>query len=392
MIGCGFHAGAAVVDARSGGGDDAVPDGALVSLAPICPSMPLPFQASACATPTSPVIEVSTNASIDTAAGTSNVSGLTCARVTNTADPTINTICVIVAPTIVIDPGVVLSAHGQHPFALFAHSITIRGTIDIASHILNGTNGAIGAGSLVGGCSTGTAPGGAGGGRGGNYAEAGGQGGDEGTTPNTGGRGGGTFNINELQGGCNGSRGGDGTGAGEALGGAGGGVVWIVSDTAPLVVAAGAIINASGASGAGGAVRGGGSGGGSGGMIVLQSPAITVDPGAMIFANGGHGGGGGGNTGPSSSPGNPGTDPASPTSGGDGGLGGFDIAPPPPAPATGNGAPGYPFTGTMRNGQGGVTTGHGGGGGGGAPGAIRVVTSGVFTAGTNVSPAPIRLQ
>ena len=346
------------------------------------------FKASACAKPASGPIDVSTPTSIDTDTGTSRPPGLTCARVSNGT----TSVCVIAAPAITIEAGIVLSAHGAIPLAVFAHSITILGTLDVASH----AGGGVGAGALVDGCLTGSLPRLGGGGHGGGFSGPGGQGGDEGGTSSTGGDGSFSFVATGLVGGCGGTRGGDGTSGGQSdggatSGGAGGGAVWVVSDRDELFIDSGAAINASGAGGAGGATEGhGGAGGGAGGLIVVQAPTIRLDPGGAIFANGGHGGGGAGvrATRPGFTAGTAGTDPSGPGSGGSGGVGGADGAALAAAGTTGNGGAGYP--GANRDGEDGGVEGRGGGGGGGGEGTIRVV-SGTKLAGRNVSPPAVAL-
>jgi hypothetical protein len=57
-------------------------------------------------------------------------------------------ICALFANSIKIEAGVTLSAHGQRPLALFAHSIDIEGTVDVASYI----GGQRGPGSNLAGC------------------------------------------------------------------------------------------------------------------------------------------------------------------------------------------------------------------------------------------------
>jgi len=409
LIGCGFQSratgdnssdAAVAVDGSSGGSADAAPaapDGT-TSQNMLCSSIALgspQFRASACAPLQPTAVVVSASASIDTVQGTSTQAGLTCAVVANGTGNA--HVCAIAAPSIVIEANATLSARGANPLLLVAHAITIHGTVDVASH----TTGAIGAGSLQGGCIPGALPFGAGGGRGGNFFDVGGLGGDDGVTPLTGGKGGGTFVTVALLGGCGGTRGGDGTAGGgsdggNATGGPGGGVVWIASDTAPLIIDGNAVINASGASGAGGTTEHhGGAGGGAGGLIVLQAPTIQLDPTASIFANGGHGGGGAGANGSGTgftggASGSDPTGPGGPTAGGTDGTGGTDGDPTTnPPPNAGDGAPGFP--GTPRTGSAGGTPGRAGGGGGGAPGAIRVVSATNIT-GSNVSPPPLRLQ
>jgi hypothetical protein len=397
LIGCGFQS-------RTANNPDAIdasvpPDMDTSDLSPICPSIALgnpSFEAAACVTPVRTLVRITDNTTFDTDLGTSTSDAdLRCVRVSNgNTSSGGKEVCVLAATSIVVQPNVILSAHGSVPFALFARSITIKGTVDVASHL----GGPPGAGALLSGCVPGKPAAGGGGGRGGDAADHGGGGGDDGTAALTGASGGNTFSFNNLSaGGCGGTRGGDGTtptgdDGGTTTGGAGGGAIWIVSLTSPLHLDAGAKINASGAGGAGARIAGhGGAGGGAGGLILLQAPTIDLNPNAVVFANGGHGGGGAGahpeQTG--FTIGADGSDPTDPTSGGLAGTGGLDGDGGTGAPSGGTGAPGYPST--MRHGQNGTSVGHGGGGGGGAPGAIRVVSS-TDIAGSNVSPPPILLQ
>ena len=396
LIGCGFQS---RTSGNPGTGSDAgLPDGDVDDLSPICPMIALgnpQFLASACATPDRARVEITVDTSFDTDSGSSTPdSGLTCARVT-TGNPATgpDDVCILAAASIVIQPNVVLSAHGSIPFALFARSVIIRGTVDVASHL----GGVPGAGSLHAGCIPGKLPTGAGGGRGGDAADLGGHGGDDGSTAMTGATGGGTFSFNNLSGGgCGGTQGAvggnPGTDGGITTGGAGGGALWIVSLSSDLVLEAGAKINASGSGGAGARDPSrGGAGGGAGGLILLQAPRIQLDPAAAVFANGGHGGGGAGThaTQLGFTGGADGSDPTDPASGGTGGLGGLDGDGATGTAAGGDGGPGYPSS--MRDGKRGTSDSHGGGGGGGGPGAIRVVSATDINR-PNVSPMPILLR
>jgi hypothetical protein len=399
LIGCGFQSRNANSPADAGSDASVLPDGDQVDLSQICPTIALgqpQFLAAACATPTQALVRITAITSFDTDLGTSTPdNGLRCVRVSTgnpATDP--NDVCVLAAASIIVQPGVVLSAHGSLPFALFARSVTLQGTVDVASHL----GGPPGAGSLRSGCIPGTLPTGGGGGRGGDAADRGGHGGDDGSDPMTGASGGGTFSFNNLSnGGCGGTQGAaggsSGTDGGIATGGAGGGAIWIVSLSSALVLEAGAKINASGSGGAGGKDAGrGGAGGGAGGLIVLQAPSIQLDPGAAVFANGGHGGGGAGTHADQTgfTGGADGSDPTDPLSGGTAGTGGLDGDGATGSSAGGDGGPGYPSA--MRDGKKGTSDGHGGGGGGGAPGAIRVVSATDLTTRPNVSPAPVLLR
>ncbi|HSS02144.1 MAG TPA: hypothetical protein VLM79_34030, partial [Kofleriaceae bacterium] len=66
-------------------------------------------------------IDVTGNVRLDTDVGTSGTSDVRCATIDNPA------ICAIAARTIRINSGAVLSAHGNRPLALLAHSIEILG-------------------------------------------------------------------------------------------------------------------------------------------------------------------------------------------------------------------------------------------------------------------------
>jgi hypothetical protein len=338
-----------------------------------------------CTTTTLAPLHITANSSVDTNAGSS--SGPTCTiihvDVTTAGKTERHDICALVASTITIDAGVTLSAHGGKPLALFAHEIDIEGTIDVASH-----KTVRGPGALDSCNPSTTLAKGAGGGAGGTYDGAGGgdggAGGNQGGVPTTGGPAGTSVSISQPGAGCDGRRGGDGTTSGGAngVGGAGGGTVWIASDMGMLKLGSTAVINASGAGGAGGAMTNhGGGGGGSGGLIILQSSAFMRDPGAQIFANGGHGGGGAIGV----VPGTDGSDPTGPASGGGGGAGGSMTS---LVSAGGDGGTGFPSL--SRQGQPGDTTlMAGGGGGGGGAGAIRIVSAASFDSG-NVSPPAVQ--
>src|SRR6185295_12622979 len=111
LAGCGFHRDAAAIDGSPGPGSDAAIDSnVIVDLSPICSSIMRgapQFAASACATPTSATLVIATSASLDTDTGTSTPPGITCVRTANLTD----NLCALVAPSIVIQPGVTLSAH-----------------------------------------------------------------------------------------------------------------------------------------------------------------------------------------------------------------------------------------------------------------------------------------
>jgi hypothetical protein len=322
-------------------------------------------------------VNIASDLSINTDTGTSSSPSLTCTladtNVRIDKGSEIDGICAIVAGTITIEAGHTLSATGSRSLALFADTINIQGTVDVASHAV----GLRGPRSNTAGCNPGTPPSdNTFGGNGGNFGTEGGLGGNEPDNAE-----GSTIGTNLLRGGCDGLPGRGISLAGKTAG-ASGGAVWIASDMGELTLGDSAVINASGAGGLGGDLAHGGSGGGSGGLIVLQSTAIAISPtsNAQIFANGG-GGGGGGST---SQPGTDGGDPADASSGGAAGGGGAGSG------AGGTGGQGYHDTGTLNAagdpGQSATT-----GGGGGGAGIIRIVTeSSMQTA--KISPPPIISQ
>lgn len=303
-------------------------------------------------------ITVSSNTSIDT--GSSGTGPLQCKSLhVGSTD-----VCVIAASSITIDAMRTLSAHGPRPLVLVASSITINGTIDVASHI----GGQTGAGANMPGCDAGNNPTSSkgGGGQGGSFGGTGGNGGDQDGQSSSRGTAGATIAATTLRGGCPGADGGNGGGAG----GDGGGAVLLVANA--ITLGMDGKINASGASGHG-ASQGhkGGGGAGSGGMIALDAMTITVGGNTQLWANGGHGGGG------SSYPnaGQSGTDSTSPTSTGGGGAA-MDSA--------GDGGRAYPST--SRDGLPGNGGGDAGGGAGGGAGVIH--NDSASSLGSQVSPPP----
>jgi hypothetical protein len=325
-------------------------------------------------------IDVTADTVINTDNKASSPAGYTCVVVSIAVNSDHTDICALFASSIKVEAGVTLSATGQRPLALFAHSIDIEGTVDVASHITGPRAGQRGAASNVTGCNPGGSSTKGGGGAGGTWGFTGGKGGDQGGVTGTGNAVGHTIPTPLLRGGCDGRRGGDTSASGgpDGSGGAGGGAVWIASDMGMLTLGSSAIINASGQSGQGATADGhGGFGGGSGGLIVLQSTAITRDViNSQIFANGGSGGGGAGN----GVTGMNGGDSTSPASLGPGGVGG-DM---------GNGGNGFPAISTLAGSNGGTSNMSGGGGGGGGAGVIRFATNTAFSdPDDHVSPDPV---
>jgi len=289
------------------------------------------------------------------------------------------TLCVVIAGTITVPPGAIVSATGPNPLVLIAATdLVVAGTVRVAS-LRGGITGAGSNGVCAAGIdgTDGLGISGGGGGAGGSLGGAGANGG----TGNPGGTRGTAAAATVptvLRGGCSGGRGGGGGGTmGRGSGGAGGGAVYLIAGSS-ITISGG--INASGAGGSPGTggtnATGGGGGGGSGGMIGLDAPSITST--GSVFANGGGAGGGGGDAVAFS--GQPGTNPATATEAALGGNGGNNGGGDGGAGATRASAPAV-------GGNGGNAT-CGGGGGGGGNGVIRVFQVPAATLGGAVSPAP----
>ncbi len=267
---------------------------------------------------------------------------------------------------------------GSKPLVLIAtNALTVTGTIDIASHTAVPSRGA---GSGPTSCDYGVGPTNGNnpetrGGAGGSFGGSGGRGGlRNGQSPATdSGVPGARATIAPpavLRGGCPGQ---DGFGAGAAVGGFGGGAIYLVGGVSISVDAAGAI-NASGAGGNGGSGGGspkGGAGAGSGGMIAIEAP--TVDILGRVFADGGGGGEGGG----TNNSGNYGyeSDGTARAQGGNGGTANGSDG--------GAGSYGAALDGVDGNNNGADT----GGGGGGGAGLIWIHAAGGTRSGP-ISPAP----
>ncbi len=321
-------------------------------------------------------------------------------------------LCVIAGTTIDIPAAVTIRAFavsqnaadtGTHPLVLVAtDSITIEGTIDVASHVndtLAGGIPALGAGARTAvGCAAtgldGTMGKPVGGSSNDSYGGGGGAGGSYGSLGGAGGSGGNNNNIghgnpvlgtvpNLLVGGCPGGTGGTGDGGlGAGAGGNGGGAVYLLAGKSITITGK---INASGAGGGAGGPgnfsSGGGGGGGSGGMIGFEAPSVAIMTGAAVYANGGGGASGSGqNQGDSGSPGVDPTGPATAAGGGTGKDGG------------GGGGAGAVSAGTGAAGTkgGGNNTAQecAGGGGGGGTGVIHIFSTQPATLQGAVSPSP----
>ena len=284
--------------------------------------------------------------------------------------------CVVTGMGITIAAGTTIRAYGSKPLVLLSTTtVDLAGTLDASSTsaaVAHPTGpgvipnpacavGAIAAVDNSGGF------GGSFGGKGGNGYML------ESTLPTAGP----AIAFPSLRAGCPGGNGSTTTADTTAgAGGNGGGAVAIIGTS----IALSGIINASGAFGFGGPeAKSGGGGGGSGGMIVLDTPSITVAGAAYaIYANGGGGGQGG-----ASSSGNSGN-------GGPGENGGESHGPLLPGTGGTTGVVGGPggagSAGTRRDGVSAtvapVSANGGGGGGGGGEGFIHA--PGVTL---NISPA-----
>ncbi len=304
----------------------------------------------------------STTLATDTGSTSPPNAMLSCAPMTAASTPDV---CAIFATSIKIESGITLAATGPRPFVLIAtNAIDIEGVLDVASHI----GGATGPGPVPSACGhDSTTPQGETGAEGGSYGAKGASGGGD-ENDDTVGSPGDVIGLVALTAGCPGAVGGNGGGHG----GPGGGVVLV--DTPMLTIGSSGQIDASGAaaSGASSGQRGGG-GGGAGGLIVLDAPTFTLTSSGQIYANGGHGGGGSTST----QAGSDGTDPSGWNSGGgNGGANG----------GAGTGSVGSHQTTAAGNGGTG-DNGDGGGGGGGGFGIIKIITGSTVLA-TNISPTP----
>ncbi|HEY5947757.1 MAG TPA: hypothetical protein VIV40_19790, partial [Kofleriaceae bacterium] len=287
-------------------------------------------------------------------------------------------LCVLAGKTIDVANAARLFGIGPNPLVLVAtDTITVNGTIDVASRLTTLTPGAGADTTCASDPGVNGGNGAGGGGAGGSFGGRGADGGNG----NSGGAGSSAAPSQTptvLRGGCGGGRGGNGSGGGgSGAGGAGGGALYLIAATKITITSTG-IINASGSGGDAGIdginASGGAGGGGSGGMIGLD--AASIDMTGMLFANGGSGGGGGGST-----PSNHGQPGATPTtaltaaSGGTGGQGGG-----------GKGGDGSVLLTSPTIGANGTNAYCAGGGGGGGAGVIRVYGASASTLGGMVSP------
>ncbi|MDQ3364175.1 MAG: hypothetical protein M3680_01930, partial [Myxococcota bacterium] len=180
-------------------------------------------------------------------------------------------VCVIAADTITINAAHSIGVVGDLPLVLVAvTSLSIAGTLDVASSRGNTGPNADPADCSRAGIDGGTSVLGGGGGAGGSFGTPGAVGGVGNSTAGTPTPRGTPAPavpapVTKLRGGCPGGRGGEGTTS--AAPGPGGGALYLVS-RGELRISG--LVNASGGGAAGGLIaKGGGGGGGSGGMIVM---------------------------------------------------------------------------------------------------------------------------
>lgn len=292
-------------------------------------------------------------------------------------------VCLIYATAVTITGTGSLTATGSRPLAIASSStLTIDGTIDVGSHGPQ-RGPAVDAASCNFAKFPGVDLGGGGGGAGGSFTLSGGDGGtgdnDNSASPSgtaVPGMHGASATISVLRGGCAGQTGGDessGAGGNGGTGGHSGGALYLFAREGLQITGN---VRATGAGGNGGQVQAGGGGGGTGGLVVIESPTITVS--GQISANGGGGGQGGGRLSGvphSGNAGNDGTLGTTAAAGGSGAAGG-DVR-------LGFGGAGGSLTAAVT----GTTADFGGGGGGGAAGVIKLLGTQQLS-GSTISPAP----
>jgi hypothetical protein len=276
-------------------------------------------------------------------------------------------VCVVLATTVDVQGGAVLTAFGSRALAIAsASTLTITGEIDVSSRRGGNTGPAARA------CTFGSTPendgGGGGGGAGGTIAAPGGGGGTGDMDQSIGmdaNAPGGTPGqpiatpVTVLLGGCVGQKGGNQSAGGNqgGAGGAGGGGLYLVASSISLA----GQIRATGAGGSGGAAQAGGGGGGAGGIVVIEAQTIAIA--GEISANGGGGGEGGANVGGTPITGGPGDDGTYGTTAAAGGAGNDDRF-----GFGGAGGVNMTLGGTV-----GRSSDASGGGGGGSVGVIRLL-------------------
>jgi len=375
IAGCSFSAEA---PANPGGDDTPGIDAALpgdASVADGAPCVPGFLDLCSQAAPLIPTLDITDAQSINTDTDTR------CRRLVQGGGG--GDVCLIYAASVHVATTGSITATGKRSLAIASSStMTIEGAIDVASH-----GGQRGPAADAAGCTFARAPdkdlGGGGGGAGGSFTLPGGDGGtgdnDNSASPAgtaTSGMHGATTTISVLRGGCVGQTGGDEANGGGngGSGGHSGGALYLFARQNLVITGT---VRATGTGGGGGDVQSGGGGGGTGGLVIIESPSITIS--GQISANGGGGGQGGGRLNENDISGNPGTDGAmgtTPAAGGSGVAGG--------EVRFGFGGAGGATTAAIS----GTAADFGGGGGGGAAGVIQLLGAQQQLSGSTISPAP----
>jgi hypothetical protein len=374
LVGCSFDHGQ--VNGARVDGDVISVDSPLIDGPPGCHSFTTHIDTCTQLMPGSPLILTGAN-TYDTDDLTLSAGGIDVVLPSSVIVTPTGSYVVVFVSTFTLSAGATLRVKGSdmdRPLGIVATgAVTIDGAIDLSNNGA-GARDDIACGPLVGTAGV-DDDGGASGGGGGAVAGGGANGG---TAPNDTGNSscanGGCANETrrtKLNGGCDGGAGGDGDTDASGGGGDGGGAMYIASAVSITINSTGSI-NAGGGGGAGGKGNGGGGGGGgSGGMIVLESPTVTIA--GKVAANGG--GGGEGADGADGAPGALGALSAMRADGGKG------LAP--EGADGGDGGAGANAAGTA---PGQVKKGGGGGGGGGV-GFIAIGGSTPVTTGSVISPA-----
>ena len=274
-----------------------------------------------------------------------------------------DSLCVIEGVNVTLDN---VHVTGSRPLVVFAlQSITIHN--DVTAGWDGGVVTLLQSGPASDRACSGTPGTGPGGGAGGTFGSQGADGGGGGA-----GTAGALAPVTQIDGGCNGNRGGG------ARGGLGGGAIYLLTPGAITISGELSSFGEGGVGGQKGATLGGG-GGGTGGFIGLEGHTITVT--GTVAAGGGAGGGGGG-AGAGNGAGRDGTDGRNgAASGGPGG----------PGTAVGGAGgtadvQGAPTAGAPSATASGPNATSGGGGGGGGNGVIW--TTGSVTGGLKIAPTP----
>jgi hypothetical protein len=293
-------------------------------------------------------------------------------------------VCLVYVSNVSIAGTGSLTVIGSRPLAIASTSaISIAGAIDVGSH-----GSQVGPAADHSTCAFATSPdpdlGGGGGGAGGTFTQVGGDGGTGDSDDSLGGDSTGrpgthglTAPVTRLRGGCRGQVGGaEAAGGGNGgIGGHSGGALYLYARQSITIPGA---VRATGARGEGGETQSGGGGGGSGGLVVIESPSITIA--GQLSANGGGGGQGGARIGPTDVSGLPGADGALGATPAPGGFGASNSD----ARMSRGGIGGAGAVAATA----GTSSIIGGAGGGGAAGAIKLLGATPALGGSTISPPP----